>query len=52
MTLHRRLLISVFFATLLQRRDMVEQRREVKIITLQRGYDVLCLLCLYGNVPF
>ena len=29
MTLYRRLLIDVFFATLLQRRDVVERRRNV-----------------------
>ena len=43
-TLYRRLLIDVFFATLLQRRGMVERRRDIKTITLQRGYDVVCLL--------
>ena len=36
----------MFFATLLQRRDMVERRRNVKTITLQRRYDVVCLLGL------
>ena len=40
----RRLLIDVFFATLLQGRDMVEQRRDVKAIKLQRCHDGLCLL--------
>ena len=34
----------MFFATLLQRRAMVERRRDVKKITLQRRYDVVCLL--------
>ena len=34
----------LFFATLLQRRDMVERRRDVKTITLQRRHDVGCLL--------
>ena len=43
-TLCRRLLIDVFFATLLQRRDMVERRRDLKITTLQRRHDVVCLL--------
>ena len=41
--LYRRSLIDVFFATLLQR-DMVERLRDVKTITLQRRYDVVCLL--------
>ena len=38
-TLCRRLLMDVFFATLLQRRDMVERRRDIKqlIITSSRG---------------
>ena len=43
-TLCRRLLIDVFFATLLQRRDMVERRRDIKTTTLQRHHDVVCLL--------
>ena len=43
-TLCRRLLIDVFFATLLQRRDMVERRRELKTTTLQRRHDVVCQL--------
>ena len=43
-TLCRRLLIDVFFATLLQRRDMVERRRDLKITTLQHRHDVVCLL--------
>ena len=43
-TLCRRLLIDVFFATLLQRRDMVERRRNLKATTLQRRHDVVCLL--------
>ena len=43
-TLCRRLLIDVFFATLLQRRDMVERRRDLKTTTLQRRHDVVCLL--------
>ena len=42
-TLYTRLLIEVFFAALLQRCDMVERRRDVKTITLQRRYDVVCL---------
>ena len=46
-TLYRRLLIDVFFATLLQRRDMVERRRDVKTITLQCHYDVVSLLGIY-----
>ena len=33
-TLCRRLLIEVFFATLLQRRDMVKRRRNFKTTTL------------------
>ena len=44
MTLYRRLLIDVFFVTFLQRCDMVERRRDVKTIMLQRRYDVVCLL--------
>ena len=43
-TLCRRLLIDVFFATLLRRCDMVERRREIKTTTLQRRQDVVCLL--------
>ena len=43
-TLRKRLLIDVFFATLLQRRDMVERRRDLKTTTLQRRHDVACLL--------
>ena len=43
-TLCRRLLIDVFFAKLLQRRDMVEQRRVLKTTTLRRRHDVPCLL--------
>ena len=43
-TLCRRLLIDVFLATLLQRRDMVEQRRDLKTTTLQRCNDVAYLL--------
>ena len=46
-TLYRPLLIDVFFETLLQRRDMVKRRRDVKTITLQRRYDVVCLLGKY-----
>ena len=42
-TLRRRLLIDVVFATLLQRRDMMEQHRDLKTTTLQR-HDVVCLL--------
>ena len=39
-TLYRRLLIDVFFATLLQRRDIVERRRDLKnnYITTSRVY--------------
>ena len=44
MTLYGRLLIDVFSSTFLQRRDMVERRRDVKTITLQRCYDAVCLL--------
>ena len=44
MRLYRSLLIDNLFATLLQLRDVVEQRRDVKTITLQRCYDVVCLL--------
>ena len=47
-TLCRRLLIEVFFATLWQRRDMVERRRDLKTATLQRRHDVLCLLGYSG----
>ena len=43
-TLGRRLLIDVFFATLLQRRDMVERSHDVKAITLQCRHNVVCLL--------
>ena len=43
-TLCRRLSIDVFFATLLQCRDMVERRRDLKTTTLQRRHDVACLL--------
>ena len=35
---------DVLFATLLQRRDMVEQRHNLKITTLQRCLEVACLL--------
>ena len=49
MTLYRRLLIEVFFATLLQRRDMVERRRDIKTVTLQRHYDVVSLLGYFGS---
>ena len=42
--MYRRLSIDVFFATLLQHCDMVERRRDVKTITLQRRYNVVCLL--------
>ena len=42
-TLYRRLLIDVFFATLLQRCDMVERRRDLKTTTLQLRHDVVCL---------
>ena len=47
--LYRRLIIGVFFTTLLQRCDMVERRRDVKTITLQRRYDVVCLLASYSQ---
>ena len=40
----RRLLIDVFFATLLQRRDMVERRRDLKTTTLQHRHDAACLM--------
>ena len=43
-TLCRHLLIEVFLATMLQRRDTVERRRDVKAIKLQRRHDVVCLL--------
>ena len=43
-TLCRRLLIDSFFATLLQRRDMVGRRRDLKTTTLQCRHDVVCLL--------
>ena len=43
-TLCRRLIIDVFFTTLLQRRDMVERPRDLKTTTLQRRNDVVCLL--------
>ena len=43
-TLCRHLLIDIFFATLLKRRDMVERRRDLKTTTLQRRHDVVCLL--------
>ena len=43
-TLCRRLLIEVFFAMFLQRRDMVERRRDLKTTALQRRHDVACLL--------
>ena len=48
--MRRRLLIDVFFATFLQstsfleRRDMVERRRDLKTTTLQRRHKVVCLL--------
>ena len=42
-TLRRRLLIDVFFATLLQRRDLLERRRDLKTTTIQRRHDV----CVY-----
>ena len=48
MTLYRRLLIDVFFATLLQRCDMVERRRDVKTTTIQRRNNVMYLL---GKLP-
>ena len=43
-TLCGRLLIDVLFATLLQRRDMVERRHDLKATALQRRHDVVCLL--------
>ena len=43
-TLCRRLLIDVFFATLLQRRDMEERRRDLKTTTLQHRHDGACLM--------
>ena len=48
--MRRRLLIDVFFATFLQstsfleRRDIVERRRDLKTNTLQRRHKVVCLL--------
>ena len=50
-TLYRRLLIDVFFATLLQRCDMVERRRDVKTTTIQRRNDVVCLLGKKQFIP-
>ena len=35
---------GVFFAPLLQRCDMVEGRHDLKTITVQCRYDVVCLL--------
>ena len=43
-TLCRRLLIEVFFAMFLQRRDIVGRRRDLKTTALQRRHDVACLL--------
>ena len=43
-TLCRCLLMDVLFATLLQRRDMEERRRDLKTTALQRRHDVACLL--------
>ena len=43
-TLCRRVLIDVFFTTFLQRRDMVERRRDLNTAALQRRHDVACLL--------
>ena len=43
-TLYRRLLIHVFFATLLQHRNMMERCRVVKTIALQRCYGVVGLM--------
>ena len=43
-TSFERLLIDVVFTTLLHRRDIVERRRDVKTATIQRRYDVVCLL--------
>ena len=43
-TLCRRLLIAVFFEALLQRRDIVERRCDIKTTTLQLRHDVVCLL--------
>ena len=48
-TLCRHLLNDVFFAILLQRRDIVERRRDLKATTLQRRHDVACLL---GNEEY
>ena len=47
--LFRRLLIDILFATLSQRRDMTERRRDLKTTTLQRRHDAVCLL---GNGLF
>ena len=44
----KRLLIEVFLATLLQRRDMVERCRDLKTTTLQCRHDVVCLLGKLG----
>ena len=44
----RRLLIEVFLATLLQRRDMVERCRDLKTTKLQCRHDVVCLLGKLG----
>ena len=44
----KRLLIEVFLATLLQRRDMVERYRDLKTTTLQCRHDVVCLLGKLG----
>ena len=48
-TLCRRLLIDVFFVTLLQRRDMVERRCDLKTTTLQRRHDFAFLLGNYKS---
>ena len=51
--LYKSLLINVFFATLLQRPDMVERRRDVKTITVQCHYNVVLLTgrVLINNPP-
>ena len=48
----RRLLIDVFFTTLLQRRDMVERRRDLKTTTLQRRHNVVCPLGKEASIQF
>ena len=47
-TLCRRLLMDVFSATLLQRRDMVERRRDIKTT----NYNVVTRSCVYWVFTF